>query len=240
MNNKGFAVTGMLYIILLIFIAMYTSLLIMFANRRKIYDNIKDEVMNGSTISERARYLSTLSVGEYVSYPIEYTNANCVTGSNNNNSGWRILSIDDNVVTIISGGTPECYNPSTFTDSGAASKTKIESLLSDYLNTDYATSIRNFNGTDFLNITSINYSLCYNVSSEECGNNNDLISTGSYYWLSDNYNTSTLYYWNPTNKYLSNTSNVSYGIRPVIELKSNITYTDGSGSKSDPYILKID
>ncbi len=237
MNNKGFAATGVLFIVLLLFLSMYISLLSMFSSRRQIYETIKDEIMNDNNITGRKYFLSTANIGEYVAYPIDYTNTSCVNSNNNTNAGWRILNIQDNVVTLVSSGTPECFNPSTFNDSGASSKQTINNLLLKYLDTNYADSVRSFNGGDFHNITKVNYSLCYNITSSECGNQNDLISTGSYYWLDNNYNTNSLYYWLPTEKKLTNGSNNSYGLRPVIVLKDAITYSRGLGTKTNPYRL---
>lgn len=68
MNNKGFAVTGMLYIVLLIFIVMYSSILVMFANRRKIYDTIKEEILGKEYITNPSRQVTTSDIGSYVNY----------------------------------------------------------------------------------------------------------------------------------------------------------------------------
>lgn len=79
---------------------------------------------------------------------------------------------------------------------------------------------------------------CYkNFSSRECGYNNSLIDNGSAYWfVSDSYDGSV--FWNPNGRYVSSvTSNVHYGLRPIISLSKTVYVTGGSGTMEDPYTI---
>lgn len=46
MNNKGFAVTGIIYTLMVLFIILIIALLSMFNDRKKILDKLKDKVLN--------------------------------------------------------------------------------------------------------------------------------------------------------------------------------------------------
>ena len=46
MNNKGFAVSGILYTLLLIFITILVMLLFNFQNKKNILDKIKQDTLN--------------------------------------------------------------------------------------------------------------------------------------------------------------------------------------------------
>lgn len=46
MNNKGFAVSGILYVLLLIFITILVMLLFNFQNKKNILDKLKQDTLN--------------------------------------------------------------------------------------------------------------------------------------------------------------------------------------------------
>ncbi len=232
-NNKGFVATGMIFIILLLFLALYSSLLALFSNRRKIYETIKDDILNDSDIISRSYYLSTANIGQYVSYPVTYTNQACGSVAANTLNSWQILNVIDDTVTLVSSGIPVCYNPSNLA-SGETTTQAIDKLLGKYLNQTYAQKVRTFNVSDFHDLTAMDHALCLGVSSQECGNDNGLIDVGNYYLSSED---ETLYQWTTADKKLAKSSNQEYGLRVVVELKSLIASKRGTGTQDDPYIL---
>ncbi len=70
MNDRGFAVTGILYIVLILFLSLYASMLAMFASRRKVLEQIKKEVIgdvqdSGNVLGIKA---NSSYIGKYVTY----------------------------------------------------------------------------------------------------------------------------------------------------------------------------
>ncbi len=70
MNEKGFAVTGVLYIVLILFLSLYASMLAMYTTRRNMLEQIKKEVINdvqstGNVLGIKA---NSSYIGKYVSY----------------------------------------------------------------------------------------------------------------------------------------------------------------------------
>ncbi|MBP5204511.1 InlB B-repeat-containing protein [bacterium] len=67
--------------------------------------------------------------------------------------------------------------------------------------------------------------------------------TGQYYWLgspSGLYNSNAYEFYVTSSGYLYNNAVVStsYGVRPVINLKSSIKYESGKGTESNPYVIQ--
>ena len=56
MNKKGFAVSGILYTILLIFLAIIYMLLMNFKNKKNLLDQLKSEVLFNSKLCEEKGY----------------------------------------------------------------------------------------------------------------------------------------------------------------------------------------
>jgi hypothetical protein len=70
-------------------------------------------------------------------------------------------------------------------------------------------------------------------------NSNYYLYTNSNYWLLSPYNcngTAWVWYMSPNGNLNDNASNVPYGARPVVSLKSDISVT-GTGTWNDPYIV---
>ena len=68
-----------------------------------------------------------------------------------------------------------------------------------------------------------------------------LIGTNSYYWLSNGYNFDNMivrnYSISSSGGIRGDNSDANYGIRPVVSLKPGTTYSQGDGSKDNPYII---
>lgn len=56
-NNKGFAVAGILYILLLLFLIMITSLLALYANRKQLLDRLKETAKNQEFVQDNKNYV---------------------------------------------------------------------------------------------------------------------------------------------------------------------------------------
>ena len=245
MNNRGFASTGMLYIVLLLFLAMYTSLLIMFANRRKIYDNIKDEIVNGVSNVDEPIYnlIDVVSVGDYVAYDAgvweetkerptaqgEFGGYTLGTSKSDTvewcyNSqytsiykGWRVLKIENNNVFLIHAGVSECYYHAS--QNNSSSILALNNRANIYLNDIYA---------DNSYILTRNEAVAITLS--ENATTNDLRYLGlidtndksELYWLADEYSHTSLYCVGRSGNTVCGMNNVSLGIRPVIVLKQGL------------------
>ncbi len=71
--------------------------------------NSSDEVEIYSTLNNYKYYLK---VGDFVNYPIEYTNYVTTDGSKeftSQYSGWRVMSIEGKTIKLVSGGNPIQY-----------------------------------------------------------------------------------------------------------------------------------
>ena len=81
------------------------------------------------------------------------------------------------------------------------------------------------------------------------GGKNSLINPKYYLWTGTTYWTMSPYYFSIYNAnglvWIINDSgnwtayNGNYGIRPVINLKSDVLYVNGIGTENDPYIITI-
>ena len=54
------------------------------------------------------------------------------------------------------------------------------------------------------------------------------------------YNSVIMFYVDSNGKINSGGTSSSYGVRPVINLRSDITFSKGDGTKDNPYVVKID
>ncbi len=78
--------------------------------------------------------------------------------------------------------------------------------------------------------------------SRACGYNNDLIDNGGYYWFATPTSASSTYpfYWVPSYRsvYFNVYSYYTYGVRPVLRLRSSVSVMSGSGTYKDPYVIQ--
>lgn len=76
-------------------------------------------------------------------------------------------------------------------------------------------------------------------------NQNYYLYTGAHYWTmspSHFYSSSAyarVWYVNSTGNLNTNSTAYAYGVRPVLNLKSDVLYSNGTGTESDPYIITI-
>jgi len=202
--------------------------------------------------------------GQNANYESEEKMGYC---SNSNNqfisNGWRIAYIKDNEVYLVAGGAVDCMctnNDLTTSNSSCSSWTKnvsreghINNLNNNalkYCNINYVadgrcdtSTVWNFNGDDFKNITGseLSSSSCFtSYSNKLCGYGNDLIDNGGFYWISafyDDVSVST-FFWTTSGRYVyNNFPSALRGVRPVIRLDANVVITDGQGTYENPYII---
>ena len=171
------------------------------------------------------------SVGSFVAYtpPISKSSVSNNCSGTNQYSGWRVLSKngsgDTGTVTLIHAGTTDCQY---FAYRGGQTSTSVlNNIASGYLNTTYATSTRSISCTDLAP-----YGGNCHVASPVMTNN--LIKTGSRYWLTYIYSNESVWYVADTGK-ITSTNSQTYGVRPVITLKAKIKTQGGAGTNESPY-----
>lgn len=180
------------------------------------------------TFDKPVSLASVVSVGDYVNYPYEYTNATDSWGATTTRTGWRVLAVKNGSVMLISAGTPE-----TIAGTGTPTNTitNIQNAMTKYLLTDYAISVQPMNKTLLDNL---------NPETDESGFikispfNND-----TNYWLAETYSDTKLWMFEQTGDVYGTTDKDTriFGIRPVITLKSG-TYTYDKKVDSKWQIIK--
>ena len=67
----------------------------------------------------------------------------------------------------------------------------------------------------------------------------DRYSNNTNYWLITPYSTSYVRYVDSNGSASHNSPTIAYGVRPSLNLKSNVEITSGTGTKSDPFVLTL-
>ena len=80
----------------------------------------------------------------------------------------------------------------------------------------------------------------YEYKSSNNGNINSYLNNGLYWWTLTPYSTSNIWYLHYDNGASSRSSTYLYGIRPSINLKSDIKIVDGNGTEDNPFRLEGD
>lgn len=102
MNNKGFAVSGILYTILIIFMVSMVTLLFNLQNRKTILDELKTDVVDAVESDNNYEYL--LNEINELKAQIGSTNIDDTITSNinilNNNTTWKKIDVDYSFTTV--------------------------------------------------------------------------------------------------------------------------------------------
>lgn len=143
-------------------------------------------------------------------------------------SGWIVLSVTDGKVVLVHAGVPECMYHDGTTQANAFLP-KLKSRANEYLNSNYAES------ASILSSTSPGINGC------EDGNTVDKTNykfhlIGRHYFLATAKSGVSVCGVRPSGK-VTGYSYRSYGVRPVVVLKSTILTTGGNGSSSSPWII---
>jgi len=193
----------------------------------------------------------TVSIGDYVNYPVYYDNI-----SNTSYNGWRVISKDIDLdgnqsigtVNLISAGIPLSYYHSS------NSSTSETALITNFLTTKYdpsagfsyrktgfspystltetftnkytemngtAPKVRSMVKEDILRVTG-DETFSNTISLTKAEYQN-LFHVGQYYWLASAYNTDRLWYVYSNGNIGSD--NIELGVRPVVSLKSTVKTT---------------
>ena len=165
-------------------------------------------------------------------------------------TGWRVLDVDRDSVTLISAGCPEdYYHPygtnyayiseyilSGNTNSSAPSDLELGSTYtvrnwSMYENSSYGS------GITATALTKTKYDAWLSKyaggsTSKIQGNSYEsLIDNYSFYWLASAYSSNYLYSWNPSNRCVSN-NYTAFGVRVLVSLPSGISTSEPVGTKT--------
>ncbi len=164
---------------------------------------------------------------------------NCASGGSivAASTGWRVVSINtsSSVVGLVSAGTPECYNKTTWGSIPTTIEVLSNRSYSMYLNKEYASSASILTKEQAETIQGSTISIGDGFYDTY---NNVLKAGGLYYFPNvSNSNTNHLIYVQPGG-YVSGQGSGLAGIRPVVNLKSSVYVTGGTGTISDPYTIK--
>ena len=154
--------------------------------------------------------------GGYTSGSSKNSSVKCRNEDTTTASGWKVLSISGNTVTIIHAGIPECYYHAA-TNATTAVSTLNNRARTTYMNS-FASDARMLSYNDYNSNTSIQ-------------------NIGSHYYIATAKDSTTLYYVSYTGR-LSGGSARANGVRPVVVLKSNVK-TTGKNSNG-AWILVLD
>ena len=168
---------------------------------------------------------------------------------------WRIIKVNsDNSLTVISDKsiTSLAYSKDlSFKESyifNWLNKTDKEysGILEQAINTDYIQKTTSC--TDTLDELSNNP--CTDYSSDNyftllsvidylnIGSKDSYLANGEYFYLSNNNTEGKIWYIDDEGKASLSTGNDILGIRPVTNIKSNIDYVTGDGTKDNPYVVE--
>ena len=176
-------------------------------------------------------------------------------------TGWRVFDVDGDSVTLISAGCPEDYYHSGTTNYGYISEyilsgntnssapSELE-LGSKYIARDWSMYVNSTYGSRItataLTKTRLDqwYNKNYNLTSADTynddtfrkiygTNNESLIDNYSYYWLASALYSSSVYFVDPSNKYVNNShNNNAFGVRVLVSLPSGISTSEPVGTKT--------
>lgn len=143
-------------------------------------------------------------------------------------NGWIVLSVTDGKVVLVHAGVPECMYHDNKTSANSFI-TKLNGRASQYLNSNYAES------ASILNCNSTGINGCKDYSTVDKTNYKFHV-TGRHYFLATAKDGITIWGVRASGSF-AGTSYRSYGVRPVVVLKSTILTTGGNGSESSPWVI---
>ena len=189
-----------------------------------------------------------------INYFINDSNNNYLTYSN---ILWRIIKINnDNSITVISDSslTSLAYGESiNFTDSYInkwlnKSDNKYSGILEKHLNNKEVylqktntclDTVNELDNNDCENIINNNYlSLLTTSDFVNIGNKNSYVINNEYFYLNNTNEELKPWYIDNEGKITTTTGKDTYGVKPVITIKSNIDYISGDGTKDNPYKIE--
>ena len=173
-------------------------------------------------------------------------------------NGWRVAYVKDGSAYLTSAGSPECMCTNSDGTSGTSCSSyeetegvpkhlaNLNAKALTYCNSVYAyggkcnsSSAWNMNDADFQKITGDTLNVAYD-SSDGSYYSYSLINNGGYYWFATPYSISSAnaFGWDPNYRYVDiYSSNIAFGVRPVLRLASSVKVTGGGGTYEDPYTI---
>ncbi len=214
-------------------------------------------------VETKATNTSNVQVGEYINVPYSGTDGAC---GSDNSCTFRVVSKDsDSIKVVLNGLLPSTsvYGDTTTITTSHTIYTPLNTFANNIATTyRYAGSNKVFYIGDYpsrSNYTAVQDEILYatvglpTVGEMFSGNDIDMstsnsktfvnVSTienpivNSYYWTMNRYSSSSVRYVSSDGGLGSTSPSLSYGVRPVIFLKSNLTFTGGKGTAENPYAL---
>lgn len=171
------------------------------------------------------------TAGRSRSAGIDCTNDLALLGETNTN--WRVLKNENNVITLVHAGTPECYR--NHDDGALDSSNLINRDYSDYVNPAYATSAGILT-KELIEANVLNAEVVLDGGFYDSYQN--ILKAGTRYFIPfpNPGNLQQMHYVQPGG-YIGAMGTATYGIRPVVTLKSKVYVTSGTGTSDDPYVI---
>jgi len=157
--------------------------------------------------------------GGYTDGQSKNSSVKCRNNDTTTNSGWRVLSVKDNKVTIVHTGVPECYYYSSY-QSNASVAAALDARAAHYKNT-FAESARMLKETDISGLAQ----------------DHEFRKINSYYYLSTPSAESYGMKFVATSGRITSGGENSQGLRPVITLRADVKT---SGKANNAWVLTFD
>ena len=209
------------------------------------YDNAGNKTKS-DTLEVRTEYTkiqSKVAVGDYIAYPVTYSNVSTYTGYFSSYNGWRVIYNDGTTVKLVSAGTPLSYyhdlNPSS----------TITALTTNFKTTSYSANGITGGMSSFENeftqsvtaMTKVDLDIVYGGTTADRTpvSSNNILNNGTYYWLASTGSGNIGVWCVYGNGVVNYSSQYTFGVRPVVTLKSNIAITGGDGTSDSPYVMSL-
>ncbi|MEG0025728.1 MAG: hypothetical protein RR847_00510 [Bacilli bacterium] len=233
LNNRGFAISGILYSILILFILLLVGILSVLGSRKLILDKTKNDVFN--ELNEGIGLTMELNkkgglLADCKKVNNQYSGTCDLSGTQTNNyiwySGflWRVVGIKpDGKVKLI---TEE--NVATVSiDSNVSAVPFGDGYVQKWLTSIFKPSLRNTNITTSVDALTL-------ADYRKAGGELSYLNTKQAFWLNSN----NMEYVNENGNVYEGRNVENNGVRPLITVSSDTPVTGGVGTISDFYIIK--
>lgn len=144
-------------------------------------------------------------------------------------TGFRVISKKNGSVILVHAGIPLCY----YHASGLRAKESVEKIdkfmKSIYFNEEYAQDIRGLKCED------VTIDETCNFEDDNINIPNDLYRLNDYYFFTTKYDNIRLWNYEVFIDDFGRSHDISFGVRPVIILKSDVLFINGTGEQNNPF-----